>query len=92
MIIYEDGVSVVDVDLDVIPIVFTFSIHGVIYHYGIGGVTDEKCPYDVDIKKWMKKVRPEINNLIWAHKQPNMNPAAIPRIDTPLKLRLRLKL
>ena len=92
MIIYEDEYTVVDMDLSVRPIIFTFSIHGAIYHYGIGGVTEEKCPYDKDVKAWMKKVRLKLNEYISADNQPGMDPRTIAKIDTPFKPKLRIKL
>ena len=92
MVIYEDGYTVVDMDLSVRPIIFTFSIHGAIYHYGIGGVTDETCPYDKDVKAWMKKVRLQLNDYIRASNDIRGNPEALPRIEVPFKPKLRLKL
>ena len=53
-----------------------------------GNVTDNIN--DVDIKKWIKKARPELNEIIWAKKE-NRLPRQI-KITDPLKLKMRLNL
>ena len=90
MIVYEDNHVTVDARIDAsldIPVLITIYYNDKEYHYHLDGTTDDNCPYDADIKPWIKKARLELNELIWAnkeHRQPNQI-----TISTPLKLRMR---
>ena len=89
MIIYQDGYTIVEAGLDV-PVVLTFHSNNMEYHYHLDGTTTDVCPYDTDIKQWIKKARPDLNEIIWAkneHRTPNQI-----TIKTPLKLKMRLNL
>lgn len=89
MIIYQDEKVIVDAGLDV-PVVLTIINNNKEYHYLLDGSTQDICPYDEDIKKWIKKARPELNEIIWAKKE-NRQPRQI-KITDPLKLKMRLNL
>lgn len=89
MIIYQDDKVIVDASVDV-PVVITIISNNQEYHYLMDGSTPDHCPYDEDIKPWIKKARLELNEIIWANKE-NRQPHPI-TITTPLKLKMRLNL
>lgn len=89
MIVYQDDKVVVDASLEV-PVIITIYNNNKEYHYMMDGSTQDKCPYDDEIKQWIKKARLELNEIIWAHKE-NRQPHPI-TITTPLKLRIKLHL
>jgi len=89
MIVYQDDKVIVDASVDV-PVVITIISNNKEYHYMMDGSTNDKCPYDEDIKAWIKKARLELNEIIWAKKE-NRQPHPI-TITTPLKLRVKLNL
>lgn len=89
MVVYQDehGVTV-DASLNV-PVVLTITNNNKEYRYQLDGTALDNCPYDADIKPWIKKARLQLNEIIWAyneHRQPN--PITI---TTPLNLKLKLR-
>ena len=83
MLIYNNDKIQVDLNLEVVPAILTFTINKIEYRYELGGENLDNCPYDKEIQQWLEDNKSVLTEIIWEW---NLDKSEFSKIDVPLTI------
>lgn len=81
MLIYNSNNIYIDINLEIVPCILTFTINDQEYRYTLGGDNLDNCPYDTKIKEWFENNNKCLTEIVWEW---NLNKSEFSKLDTPL--------